>query len=119
METIDDLKVELSEDGNCRITIITAADMAFLIKELIEDGRLNKNIIEEMILNKYNEYYQICPPDDYDDTYDDEYWSSLIDSNELDGYLETKRDYEIMENDKRVIKQYNINFGIPGWKEAC
>jgi hypothetical protein len=92
MKTKDELlKSELLEDGNYCITLITNHAVAYSVERLNEDGHCIKEIIERRIIAEYEDFYPVWPNDEKD-------------------YIDYYREMEEMENDKRVIDQYDENY---------
>lgn len=85
----DLLKSELQEDGNYRITFITDQDVGYSVERLSKDGHFIKEIIERRILDEYVDFYPAYIDDEYND-----YTIEI----------------EEMENDKRVMDQYDPDY---------
>lgn len=94
MEKLDDLfTIEVLEDYKCSITFTTSADVGFCLDRLLKEGLFCRDIFEKMIQHEYDCFNPSCAHDDY--FYDDDnQWEDL----------------EILENDKRVIDQYDPDY---------
>ncbi len=100
------------KNGYYSLTIRTDKDLAVMLRRLIKEDKFNERKFEEMMIFEYGCYYPGWDCYHNDDDYDED----INDSNELDGYLEAKRDCEIVENDKRVVNQYDENnFELLEW----
>lgn len=101
MKKIEDLfKVELLEDGNYCITMITDSAVGYSVERFSLDGigLLIKKEIERILKNEYENFIQDRPYYcDYCDDYSVNYYNYL---NRI----------EKEENDKRVIEQYYENY---------
>jgi hypothetical protein len=92
MKTKDDLlKAELLEDGTYRITFLTYDSVGYSVERFRKDGHCIKEKIENMIIAEYVDSYP---------TYSNDYEDSI-------DYI---REMEEMENDVRVINQYDENY---------
>jgi hypothetical protein len=92
--------IELLEEDKCSITFTTSEDVGSYLERLLKEGLFNRDLIENMIQDEYNHFYPSWPKNDDDDDYDDH---ENDDPNCMG-------DIEEMENDKRVMEQYDPDY---------